>query len=133
MGPPAGGSAPSTTALKCPTGKATGGTRSDGSQTVKTRQTCEADVRRKMMAAGRRGCILLSFCSFFLSASWQPVKVHCGSSEGSGHGAEEKFRPLQRRTDPCRFYEHLNIFCCKTLLRFPNGRMNCSVNEKACN
>lgn len=39
----------------------------------------------------------------------QPPSLHRGPTEGSRHRAEEKLRPLQRRTHPCESQHRLNV------------------------
>lgn len=98
MGPQGGESAQSTTALRCPPGeekcesagliclclfKASRATR------IFRQNRCERLQNRPQKNNQR---------SF-----QQPAEVHCGSTEGFRHGAEEKLRALQRRTHPCKY------------------------------
>lgn len=41
-----------------------------------------------------------------LSLSYQPAKVHCGSTEGFRHRAEEKLCSLQWRTHRCEYIQY---------------------------
>lgn len=46
---------------------------------------------------------VLSITPSILSDSYQPAKVHHGSTEGFRHRAEEKLCPFQWRTHPCEY------------------------------